>query len=35
MSAKKMKRDDLGNRIKTFYEEIPKTRLMRRKASKN
>ena len=30
MSDKKMKRDDLGNRIKTFYEEIPKTRLMRR-----
>lgn len=25
-----MKRDDLGNRMKTFYEEIPKTRLMRR-----
>ena len=30
MSNKKMKRDDLGNRMKTFYEEIPKTRLMRR-----
>lgn len=30
MSDKKMKRDDLGNRMKTFYEEIPKTRLMRR-----
>ena len=25
-----MKRDDLGNRMKTFYEEIPKTKLMRR-----
>lgn len=30
MSDKKMKRDDLGNRMKAFYEEIPKTRLMRR-----
>lgn len=30
MSDKKTKRDDLGNRMKTFYEEIPKTRLMRR-----
>ena len=30
MGDKKMKRDDLGNRMKTFYEEIPKTRLMRR-----
>ena len=30
MNNKKMKRDDLGNRMKTFYEEIPKTRLMRR-----
>ncbi len=30
MSDKKMKRDDLGNRMKTFYEGIPKTRLMRR-----
>ena len=30
MSDKKLKRDDLGNRIKTFYEEIPKTRLIRR-----
>lgn len=30
MSDKKMKRDDLGNRMKTFYEEIPKTRLMKR-----
>ena len=30
MSVKKMKRDDLGNRMKTFYEEIPKTKLMRR-----
>ncbi len=30
MSDKKMKRDDLGNRMKTFYEQIPKTRLMRR-----
>lgn len=30
MSDKKMKRDDLGNRMKTFYEEISKTRLMRR-----
>lgn len=30
MSDKKMKRDDLGNRMKTFYEKIPKTRLMRR-----
>ena len=30
MSDKKMKRDDLGNRMKIFYEEIPKTRLMRR-----
>ncbi len=30
MSDKKMKRDDLGNRMKTFYEEIPKTKLMRR-----
>ena len=34
MSDKKMKRDDLGNRMKTFYEGIPKTRLMRRKISK-
>ena len=23
-------RDDLGTRMKTFYEEIPKTKLMRR-----
>lgn len=30
MNDKKMKRDDLGNRMKIFYEEIPKTRLMRR-----
>ena len=30
MSDKKMKRDDLGNRMKTFYEKIPNTRLMRR-----
>lgn len=30
MSDKKMKRDNLGNRMKIFYEEIPKTRLMRR-----
>lgn len=30
MSDKKMKRDDLENRMKTFYEQIPKTRLMRR-----
>ena len=30
MSDKKMERDDLGNRMKTFYEEIPKTRLTRR-----
>lgn len=30
MSDKKMKRDDLGNRMKTFYEQIPRTRLMRR-----
>jgi tRNA(His) guanylyltransferase len=30
MSDKKFKRDDLGNRMKIFYEEIPKTRLMRR-----
>lgn len=30
MSDKKMKRDDLGYRMKTFYEEIPKTKLMRR-----
>ena len=30
MSDKKMKRDDLGNRMKTFCEEIPKTKLMRR-----
>lgn len=30
MSDRKMKRDDLGNRMKTFYEEIPKTKLMRR-----
>ena len=30
MSDKKMKRDDLGNRMKTFYEQIPKARLMRR-----
>lgn len=30
MSDKKMKRDDLGNRMKAFYEEIPKTRLIRR-----
>ena len=22
--------DDLGNRMKTFYEQIPKTKLMRR-----
>ncbi|MBD5534592.1 MAG: hypothetical protein HDQ99_02815 [Lachnospiraceae bacterium] len=25
-----MKRDDLGNRMKAFYEQIPKTKLMRR-----
>ena len=31
MSDKKMKRDDLGNRMKTFYEQIPKTKLMRRR----
>ena len=31
MSDKKMKRDDLGNRMKTFYEEIPKTKLIKRK----
>ena len=30
MSDRKMKRDDLGNRMKTFYEKIPKTKLMRR-----
>ena len=30
MSDKKMKRDDLGNRMKTFYEEILKTKLIRR-----
>ena len=30
MSDKKIKRDDLGNRMKIFYEEVPKTRLMRR-----
>lgn len=30
MSDKKMKRDDLGNRMKIFYEDVPKTRLMRR-----
>ena len=30
MSDKKMKRDDLGIRMKTFYEQIPKTKLMRR-----
>lgn len=30
MSDKKMKRDDLGNRMKIFYEQIPKTKLMRR-----
>lgn len=30
MSDRKMKRDDLGNRMKSFYEEIPKTKLMRR-----
>ena len=30
MSVKEMKRDDLGNRMKTFYEQIPKIRLMRR-----
>lgn len=30
MSDKKMTRDDLGNRMKTFYEQIPKTKLMRR-----
>ena len=30
MSDKKMLRDDLGNRMKTFYEQIPKTKLMRR-----
>lgn len=27
MSDKKMKRDDLGNRMKTFYEEIPKNKI--------
>lgn len=30
MSNKKNERDDLGNRMKAFYEEIPKTKLMRR-----
>ena len=30
MSDKKTKRDDLGNRMKTLYEQIPKIRLMRR-----
>ena len=30
MSDKKMKRDDLGNRMKEYYEKIPKTKLMRR-----
>lgn len=30
MSDKKMTRDDLGTRMKTFYEQIPKTKLMRR-----
>lgn len=30
MSDKKMKKDDLGNRMKTFYEEAPKTKLMKR-----
>lgn len=30
MSDKKMKRDDLGNRMKIFYEQIQKTKLMRR-----
>ena len=30
MSDKKMLRDDLGNRMKTFYEQIPKIKLMRR-----
>lgn len=30
MNSKKMKRDDLENRMKVFYEEIPKTKLMRR-----
>lgn len=30
MSDNKMTRDDLGNRMKTFYEQIPKTKLMRR-----
>lgn len=30
MSDKKMKRDNLGNRMKIFYEEISKTKLMRR-----
>lgn len=31
MSDEKIKRDDLGNRMKTFYEQIPKTKLMRRR----
>lgn len=30
MSNNKMSRDDLGTRMKTYYEGIPKTRLMRR-----
>jgi len=30
MSKKKILRDDLSNRMKEFYETIPKTRLMRR-----
>lgn len=30
MSDKKIKKDDLGNRMKEYYEKIPKTKLMRR-----
>jgi len=30
MSSNKITRDDLGTRMKTFYEGIPKTKLMRR-----
>lgn len=30
MSDTTPKRDDLGNRMKSYYEQIPKTKLMRR-----
>ena len=30
MSTSKYKKDDLGNRMKNYYENIPKTKLMRR-----